>query len=189
MRTPILVALVIVTVLSFRTVVLPAPATAQGPVPVGQYEFKAVLFGNDEKESTKKLNDLAQEGWEYVGPLANGLVAFRKLATGQPKALTGGKVRIEATSPREIKLGGKGDILIKLHREGNDGEVKVSFSSIPKGLKIVPQNLVIEKGKNDGKVRIEAMPAAALGEQVIVLDGTTAEGATVKLELKINVIK
>jgi hypothetical protein len=37
-----------------------------------------VAFGSDEKEGTRRLNELAREGWEYVGPLANGLVAFKR---------------------------------------------------------------------------------------------------------------
>ena len=32
-------------------------------------EYKAVRFGTDEKENTRTLNDLAADGWEYVGPL------------------------------------------------------------------------------------------------------------------------
>src|SRR5262249_17391509 len=52
---------------------------AQGkPAPLQESEFKAVLFGADEKVATKKLTDLASEGWQYVGPLGNGLVAFRR---------------------------------------------------------------------------------------------------------------
>jgi hypothetical protein len=41
-------------------------------------ELKAVSIGNDERAATEKLNDLAAEGWEYVGPLGNGLVVFRR---------------------------------------------------------------------------------------------------------------
>jgi hypothetical protein len=41
-------------------------------------EFKAVSFGDNDGAATEKLNDLAAEGWEYVGPLGNGLVAFRR---------------------------------------------------------------------------------------------------------------
>jgi hypothetical protein len=43
-----------------------------------KWEFKAVSFPKDEKGSTKTLNDLAREGWEYVGPLHSGMVAFRR---------------------------------------------------------------------------------------------------------------
>lgn len=46
-----------------------------------KWEFKAVLFGSDdETESTKKLNNLAADGWEYVGPLGKGMVAFKRRA-------------------------------------------------------------------------------------------------------------
>jgi len=58
---------------------------AAAPVPKGadkeagsRWEYKAVSFGTDEKEGTKKLNNLVRDGWEYVGPLGNGLVAFKK---------------------------------------------------------------------------------------------------------------
>jgi hypothetical protein len=48
------------------------------PAPKPAWELKAVSLGADEREATKKLNELAADGWEYVGPLANGLVAFRR---------------------------------------------------------------------------------------------------------------
>jgi hypothetical protein len=41
-------------------------------------EFKAVLFSDSEDVATRQLNDLAAQGWRYVGPLANGLIAFRR---------------------------------------------------------------------------------------------------------------
>jgi hypothetical protein len=48
------------------------------PRPKPAWEWKAVALGADEKEATKKLNELAADGWEYAGPLANGLVAFKR---------------------------------------------------------------------------------------------------------------
>lgn len=70
------------TIIGCVAVLLPAVAA---PVPKGsekeavsRWEHKAVSFGADEKEGTKKLNDLARDGWEYVGPLGNGLVAFKR---------------------------------------------------------------------------------------------------------------
>lgn len=72
----------LVAVAGCMAVLLPAAAA---PVPKGaekeavsHWEHKAVSFGADEKEGTKKLNDLARDGWEYVGPLGNGLVAFKR---------------------------------------------------------------------------------------------------------------
>jgi uncharacterized protein (TIGR03067 family) len=56
------------------------PARGQDkPAPKPAWEWKAVALGPEEKEATKKLNELAAGGWEYVGPLAHGLVAFKKL--------------------------------------------------------------------------------------------------------------
>lgn len=37
-----------------------------------------VAFDGDAATGTKKLNALAAQGWQYVGPLGNGLVAFRR---------------------------------------------------------------------------------------------------------------
>jgi WD40 repeat protein len=58
----------------------PRPSLAnEGAGPgAAAWEYKAVSFSPDEGESTKKLNDLAREGWEYVGPLNSGMVAFRR---------------------------------------------------------------------------------------------------------------
>ena len=46
-----------------------------------RWEFKAIFLRSDnETESTKKLNNLAADGWEYVGPLGKGMVAFKRPA-------------------------------------------------------------------------------------------------------------
>jgi hypothetical protein len=42
-----------------------------------KWEFKAAMF-QSEDAGTKKLNELAADGWTYVGPLGNGLVAFKR---------------------------------------------------------------------------------------------------------------
>lgn len=55
----------------------PAPPDAGERAAPG-WEYKAVGFAGGEKDGTAKLNALARDGWEYVGPLANGLVAFKK---------------------------------------------------------------------------------------------------------------
>src|SRR4029077_6398010 len=56
----------------------PAVRAQEKPSAQKEWEFKAVQMGMDEKEATRKLNNLASEGWQYVGPLGNGLVAFRR---------------------------------------------------------------------------------------------------------------
>jgi WD40 repeat protein len=81
--------------LHFAFVLVPAFAVlfgASGPLVNGQeksrfvaWEFKAVPFGTEEKESTRKLNALAADEWEYVGPLGNGMVAFRRRLRSAPE--------------------------------------------------------------------------------------------------------
>lgn len=55
-----------------------------------RWEYKAAAFGSDAVESTARLNDLARDGWEFVGPLAHGQVVFRRPAgstNSPPKAV------------------------------------------------------------------------------------------------------
>jgi uncharacterized protein (TIGR03067 family) len=52
----------------------PKSPKAQSP----RYEYRAVSFPAEEKAATDKLNALSADGWEYVGPLAHSLVAFRR---------------------------------------------------------------------------------------------------------------
>lgn len=56
-----------------------APAAKGVESVVGpRWEHKVVAFGADEKEAAKKLDDLSRDGWEYVGPLGRGRVAFKR---------------------------------------------------------------------------------------------------------------
>jgi hypothetical protein len=55
-----------------------AVAQAQQAKESVRWEYKAVTFSSDEKEATRMLNELAGNGWEYVGPLRSPLVAFRR---------------------------------------------------------------------------------------------------------------
>ena len=59
-------------------IVLAPRATCQEKSDSPKVEYKAVAIGADEKEATRKLNALAAEGWEYLGPLGNSLVAFKR---------------------------------------------------------------------------------------------------------------
>jgi WD40 repeat protein len=57
----------------------PSEASPPADARAGKWEFKAASFGgSDEIENTRKLNELAAAGWQYVGPLGNGMVAFRR---------------------------------------------------------------------------------------------------------------
>jgi uncharacterized protein (TIGR03067 family) len=78
------------------------PLVAQGqpkPEPA-KPELKAVAFGTDEKAATDKLNSLAAEGWEYVGPLANGLVAFRRFPSARDLAAKKEAEKLQGTWTR-----------------------------------------------------------------------------------------
>src|SRR5262245_654174 len=53
-----------------------APALAQKDA--GKWEYRAVNLDLDEEEATRRLNGLAADGWEYVGPLTKGNFLFRR---------------------------------------------------------------------------------------------------------------
>ncbi len=75
-RTPLFA---VVAVLPLMVSVLGARALGQDhPAPGQAWEFKATSVSPDEREATNKLNALAAEGWDLVGPLGNGLVAFKR---------------------------------------------------------------------------------------------------------------
>src|SRR5262245_1130992 len=85
----------------------PAVRAQEKPVSLEPWEFKAVRFGPDEKEATKKLNALASEGWQYVGPLSNGLVAFRR-----PRVAKGQIIVEVSGNPRTVAPGEKTTITV-----------------------------------------------------------------------------
>src|ERR1700722_4267436 len=64
----------------------PAAVMGQKKNAPPKWEYNAISFGGDEKGGAKKLNNLAAEGWEYVGPLAPGLIAFRRPSSGSTLA-------------------------------------------------------------------------------------------------------
>jgi len=47
--------------------------------------FRAARFTGDEKADTARLNELVADGWEYVGPLANGTVAYKRALRPNPE--------------------------------------------------------------------------------------------------------
>ena len=55
-------------------------STAAGSAPL---EYKAVSFGGDATENTKILNDLAADGWHYVGRIGDDMVAFQRPRTAK----------------------------------------------------------------------------------------------------------
>jgi hypothetical protein len=86
-----------------------SPATLVGadlPVPAvgATWEFRAVSFGTDEKESTKKLNELAAAGWEYVGPLANSMVAFKRRVIPVPPPPGAKEEKVESKEYKDVLI-------------------------------------------------------------------------------------
>jgi hypothetical protein len=105
-----------------------SPAWGQDtPAPKPAWEWKAVSLGAAEKEATKILNELAAGGWEYVGPLANGMVAFKRPNDPfQPNTKWVGKftrqVAGEAASP-----GGRFELTV-LSRDGTTFTARVGLA-------------------------------------------------------------
>ena len=54
---------------------------AQEQPAFGKWQYLAISLGGEAKEATRRLNELASEGWQYVGPLGHDLVAFKRAAT------------------------------------------------------------------------------------------------------------
>jgi hypothetical protein len=86
----------------------PVVRAQENPASPKEGEFKAVLIGTDEREATKKLNDLASQGWQYVGPLGNGLVAFRRPSVPREQIV----VEVAGQQPRTPAPGEKVVIVV-----------------------------------------------------------------------------
>jgi hypothetical protein len=56
----------------------PLALAGETPTDPASWEYKAVKFSGSEGEQTKKLNALAADRWEYVGPLAGEIVCFKR---------------------------------------------------------------------------------------------------------------
>ena len=74
MRRALLLTLVAIPVIGLAVLLLGRDPQAQAqrndPVPV-KWEHKVVIFSGTDKEMTKQLNQLTDEGWEYVGLIAS----------------------------------------------------------------------------------------------------------------------
>jgi hypothetical protein len=99
MREKLLAALLVGLVVGWAVSPLLRQPEVQGQpearVPAGAWEYKVVEFGTGvqntetDEDMTRKLNELAKNGWEYAGPLAaahvddkrflQGYVAFKRL--------------------------------------------------------------------------------------------------------------
>jgi Tol biopolymer transport system component len=73
---------VIATLCAGLALTVPFEATGQHKDDRTKWEYKAVPFGPNVDRSTKMLNELAADGWIYVGPLAHDQVAFKRPVPG-----------------------------------------------------------------------------------------------------------
>ncbi len=118
------------------------PSTAQHRPSSPEWEFKAVSFDTGENEGTNKLNDLTADGWQYVGPLANGLVAFRRPSA--ERAVKG----TDRTQPKESPEKGTG---------GGDAPPRAA-GRLPKGaitLDLPDEPVTFHYVKQDGEGLVE----------------------------------
>jgi uncharacterized protein (TIGR03067 family) len=117
-----------------------------------EVEYKAVAFATDEKENTKKLNELAADGWEYVGPLGNSMVAFKRTRVSvQQVAAKKELAKCEGSWEAEgdVKMTIKGDRFTSSTPATGprNGRLKV----IEVGEKVVLVDFIVEEGDVKGQ--------------------------------------
>jgi uncharacterized protein (TIGR03067 family) len=130
------------------------PGADERPAP--PWEYKAVAFSDNVGNATKQLNDLAADGWEYVGPLANGLVAFRR-----PGAGSGARKEADRLQGTWTTISTESDG--QLHRE----EKRVEKWTINGGRWSV---------KLDGEVTQEGTYKIIEADKVVKIDFTVTDG-------------
>jgi hypothetical protein len=123
-------ALSVMAVIGFAVLaLLSPPARSQDKPAPPALEYRAVAFGADAQEATRKLNELAAQGWEYVGPLGNSLVAFKR---PRPPVVTGADL-----FSRVAKLGGQ----IKKVKGFPEGKEILAYDVDFKGTQIADADL------------------------------------------------
>jgi hypothetical protein len=104
---------------------------AQGqdnPSPNPAWELKAVSLGVDDMAATKKLNELTADGWEYVGPLANGMVAFKRPNDAfQPKTKWVGELTRQVAGAEVAASRGRFELTV-LRRDGKTFTARVALA-------------------------------------------------------------
>jgi uncharacterized protein (TIGR03067 family) len=123
-----------------------SPLGAEEPA-AAKWEYRAVTFGGDESENTKKLNTLAGEGWEYVGPLGNNMVAFRRRAgLSDVQALQGTWVwDRDGKQQRLVISGDHWSYLTEDGRVSAGTFTLVNLAATPKGM-----DMLVTEGNNKG---------------------------------------
>ena len=119
------------------------PSTPRrGPGNSAEWEYKTVSFDVGAGEASNRLNALAADGWQYVGPLANGLVAFRRPSAEGAAKNTG------RTQPGESREKGAGD----------RGTPPRSAGTLPKGavtLNLPDEPVSFRYAERDGEGLVE----------------------------------
>jgi WD40 repeat protein len=127
----------------------PSPAVADAPASNAstRWDYQSVFFSNGEKASARKRNDLAKAGWEHVGSLHSGMVAFKgRPATadedkvGQVRLLGEHKNFFTARFSPDGRLavsGGGGELTLDTHEwiAGSDFDVRIWDVKIGKELR------------------------------------------------------
>jgi uncharacterized protein (TIGR03067 family) len=140
---------------------LAAARAADDKPPASPWEYKAVQISDNVGTATKQLNELAADGWDYVGPLGNGLVAFRRtpvdnVARKQIDRLQGTWTTVTSESDGQINRedrrvekwtinGGRWSVKL-------DGEVtqEGTYKIVEAGDKLVKVDFVVTDGYKQG---------------------------------------
>ncbi len=88
---------------------------------------------------------------------------------------------LEAPGVIAIDAGSKKPIALKVKRENFKGDVKVTFTGLPAGVKVA--DLTIPEGKSEGNAEVSASKEAKAGPADIV---AKADGGTIKAQVKIK---
>ena len=64
-----------------------------------------------------------------------------------------------------LEPAGKGELEVRVARNGNQGSIKVSFQGLPDGVTVSPESLDIKEGSSAGKVVFQAVPS--LGDAAV----------------------
>jgi uncharacterized protein (TIGR03067 family) len=125
---------------------------------IAYFEYRAIAIPANEKTATQILNTLAADRWEYVGPLGNTLVAFKRpvppstierLAKPERDRLQGvwrvvsGKLN-DGKKVEVERLTFKDDKVTVTYKDGTNETLRYKIIPLgnPKGLDIVAMNSV-----------------------------------------------
>ena len=121
----------------------------------------------DEVANARQLTELADDGWEYVGPLNTGMVAFRRVAT-RPLAELAGEWR--ADDGTEIVIALQGDVYVSNYFKVSDPIAGFGFMAGDLCLDVVrPDGKGAYKGR--GFYRSSNKGLVTPGDIVVNLDG------------------